>query len=353
MLKKIGFKSERRLILSHAIGWFLFILYEVLFVITLTGKKSSFIDYASHYAINALLVYVTAHFILNYFSKAKSRLFLLIPLLIGELAIYTLLMVGLGLLLEFLTDKTFNPNRITYIGYVWRGIYFMGFSTGYWFFIRASRHRKSIADLETKQLKGALEKQVLEKNLIASENAYLQSQINPHFLFNTLNFLYNTVNEVSDKAAKTVLLLSEVMAYALTELPEDNKVRLEDEIEHIRNLIELNQLRHENLLNINLGVTGDPGTYRIIPLTLLTLVENVFKYGNLKNPDFPAFITISVEKTLTVRISNKKRLSKYPHSHGIGLKNVRQRLETFYKGQYELVINDQPEHYLLTLKIEL
>jgi LytS/YehU family sensor histidine kinase len=153
---------------------------------------------------------------------------------------------------------------------------------------------KRIDDLENTQLRNELQNQALEKALLATENAYLKSQINPHFLLNTLNFLYNSVSKLSEKIADSVMTLSDIMRYALTNADEDGKVKLESEIEHISNFIKLNQARFNQRLCIELLMEGDPEGLRIIPLVLITLAENVFKYGDLLSESYPAKINIII-----------------------------------------------------------
>jgi len=189
--------------------------------------------------------------------------------------------------------------------------------------------------------------------LLSTENAYLKSQINPHFLLNTLNFLYNSVSKLSGEIAESVLLLSDIMRYALTNADEDGKVWLELEIENIISFIKLNQARFNQRLNINMEVTGSTEGLRIIPLVLITFTENVFKYGDLLNGNYPVKISVNINNgTLTFITQNAKRKKVHQYgSHGIGIENVKSRLAMYY--QYELIIEDSETEYKSTLKVKL
>ena len=233
-----------------------------------------------------------------------------------------------------------------------RIVYFIGLSTGYWLVLTISQNRKKIADLETIQLKNELQKQELEKTLLLTENAYLKSQINPHFLLNTLNFLYNSVSKYSEKIADSVMTLSDIMRYALTNADEDGKVWLEAEMDQVSNFVNLNQARFNQRLNIEIITTGESEGLRIIPLVLITLVENVFKYGDLLNNNYPAKIITTIDgNTLTFITQNLKKKKVVERSYGIGIKNVKDRLAMYH--QYELIIEDNETEYKSILKIEL
>ena len=161
----------------------------------------------------------------------------------------------------------------------------------------------------------------MESAILTTENDYLKSQINPHFLFNTLSFIHNSVSKFSTTIAESVISLSEIMRYALTATDADGKVELVSEIEHIENFIKLNQARFNQKLSLNFSVFGEISDQRIIPLILITLVENVFKYGNLNDPASPASIilTLNGNELLFITENSKKRQNNMT-SYGIGIK---------------------------------
>jgi two-component system LytT family sensor kinase len=340
----------------HIVFWTVFITYELILGYYLANKFSSFWDYVGHYALYIGLFYFNAHIVFSYALNDKRRnYFLLILFIFGEFVLYILLKEGLYYLYHifnvYIYPADANQKRFL-LDSIWRWVYFTFLSTGYWFALTTIKNRAKIADLENLKLKNELQNQILEKSLLTSENAYLKSQINPHFLLNTLNFLYNSIAKFSEKTADSVLLLSDIMRYALTSTDADGKVRLDQEIDNIESFLKLNKARFNQRLCIDYEIDGDTSGLRIIPLVLITFVENIFKYADLLNTTNPAKISIQIiENTLIFCTYNLKRKSVQFDSHGIGIKNVKSRLDAYY--QYELIIDDSEFEYKLTLKVNL
>jgi two-component system, LytTR family, sensor kinase len=340
----------------HIIFWSVFISYEFAVLYSFGGKFSNFPDYAGHYLLNIGIFYFNAHILLpNVVSNYKKSYFTIPLAIIVELIIYLLLKLLLYKFYSYFGIPISEPIvniGFFIIGSTWRAIYFIGLSTGYWLALSTIQNWKKIADLENSQLRIELQSQTLERKLLSTENAYLKSQINPHFLLNTLNFLYNSVAKFSDKIADSVLLLSDIMRYALTNADSDGKVKLESEIDHINSFIKLNQARFDERLCIDFLVEGEIDECRIIPLILITLTENIFKYGDLLNKSYPARITASVDNNNLLFVTqNLKRKKTYNPGYGIGINNIKSRLEMYYK--YELDVEENETEYKSTLKIEL
>src|SRR6185437_358599 len=293
-MKTLKFESLK----IHIIVWVIFISYEVLVVYTLTRRSANFYDYAGHYILNICLFYLNAHVVLpTVMSRKKPYLLAAVTFVVelGTYIVFRYLILDLYALLAISVNESATDTSRFLISCSWRGTYFIGWSTAYWLALSTIQNRKKIDALETMQLRNELQTQELEKALLTTENAYLKSQINPHFLLNTLNFLYNSVSKFSEKIADSVMTLSDIMRYALTNADEDGKVMLESEIDHIGNFIKLNQARFSERLCIELIRRGDPEGLRIIPLVLITLAENVFKYGDLQNNSYPAKIIVIIE----------------------------------------------------------
>jgi len=132
-------------------------------------------------------------------------------------------------------------------------------------------------------------------------------------------------------------------------------VIIEDEIIHIRNLISLNQIRFNNNFYIELNVQSDFSTYRIIPLVLLTLAENVLKYGDLTSPDRPAVIAIGIaDGMMYCSTINKKAIGiNVPKGNGIGISNSLKRLENSYGESFKLVLKESQSNYQVDLFINI
>lgn len=349
-MKALKFKPNR----AHFIAWAIFITYERLLTFHLVGHFANLWNYPVVYLVDISLFYFHAHILLPNASKGKKILFgRLIIMLCAELTVYISLKYAFHALFGLLKIP-FAPVFINHIDFItvflFRAIYLLGLSTGYWFALSSYYNNKKIDDMQRSQLQNELETQELEKTLVTAENAYLKSQINPHFLLNTLNFLYNSVSKFSDKVADSVMTLSEIMRYALTNAAEDGKVRLEDEIDHVANFIKLNQARFNQRLCIDYSVAGEPGELRIIPLVLITLVENLFKYGDLLNEANPAKIIANIEGNQLLFVTeNIKKTSVREKGHGIGLKNITERLNMYH--DYDLKIEENEQFYRSALTI--
>jgi two-component system LytT family sensor kinase len=182
---------------------------------------------------------------------------------------------------------------------------------------------------------------------------FLKAQINPHFLHNTLNFLYAKSLPYSPELSEGILTLSDIMRYALGEAStKDGKAPLKDEIEHVRNVIKINQLRFSNNLNVHFEVNGVVNGATIIPFVLITLVENAFKHGDLKNSENPITINLSVQgNQLFFTSRNKKKAGPKEISTGVGLDNIKKRLELAYGNRYSFNVKEDADFYTTELTI--
>jgi two-component system, LytTR family, sensor kinase len=207
---------------------------------------------------------------------------------------------------------------------------------------------------EKKQRK-VLEEEKLQLE-IEKSNAnlnFLKAQINPHFLHNTLNFLYAKSLPYSTELSEGILTLSDIMRYALSEHNiKEGKATLKDEIEHVRNVIRIHQLRYSNNLQVNFEVNGMVNGITIIPFVLITIVENAFKHGDLKSTEYPIDIKLTIEhNSLQFFCRNKKKTGPKELSTGVGLDNIKKRLDLAYKDQYSLRIKDEHDLYTTQLTI--
>jgi two-component system, LytTR family, sensor kinase len=176
----------------------------------------------------------------------------------------------------------------------------------------------------TQQQKAALQQQNRQTEL-----NFLQAQMNPHFLFNSLNNIYSLAYEQHPKTAESILKLSDMMRYVTYE--RANKVEIEKELVYISSMIDVQQLRHDYKLNVCIIATTDALQNQIIPLLILPLVENALKYGDLSEPEIPLTIEITVVRTnIHVTVSNKISLRQNNTFSGVGLKNLQRRLELSY-----------------------
>lgn len=356
----IGFTKKKQAIF-HILGWLVFIAYEVSFVTLIRRDKadvSLLVGYIFPYCINISLFYFHSLVIMPFgWGKEQRNILSFFLLVIVELLIYLLFMGFVGW--SFLITKegfftSLYPTRIKFIQQLWRGIYFLIFGTAYWLIQKSFSNEQKLKEAETTALLKQQEKKELELKLISTQNAFLQTQINPHLLFNTLSFIHSEVQQVSTKASDALIVLSEMMRYSLSGTKADGKVLLGQEIEQIENLIKLNQFRFNDQLCIELKKTGDFDHLQIIPLLLLPFVENLFKYADLTDRNHTVKIHIQlIGSTLHFKTKNKKRTATSIKSHQIGIENVKKRLNTYYFNNFTLDINDLPTSFLVDLKLDL
>ena len=199
------------------------------------------------------------------------------------------------------------------------------------------------------------EQQVLTQEKLRAELNFLKTQIHPHFLFNTLNNLYALTLKKSDRAPETVLKLSELINYMLYECVSD-EVQLTKEIKFIRNYIDIEKMRYGDKLDVDLRVSGEVNERKIAPLILLPFVENCFKHGASEELQQSwVKITVDLQPRITiVKVENNKS-SENGHSkkEGIGIQNVKRRLDLLYPGQHELKIISGEETFLVILTIQV
>lgn len=184
----------------------------------------------------------------------------------------------------------------------------------------------------------------------------LQAQINPHFLFNTLNSIYSLVVKKDDKAADAIINLSGLLRYTIKEA-NDTRISLQKELDYLDNYIELQRSRLGNTASIIFNCTGNTNNKQIAPLILVTYIENAIKYGI--NPDVDnSVVEINIQITnsnLAMYVFNKKVAvaSNTIHSTGIGIRNTEERLQLIYPNKHNVSIQENEATYTVNLSIEL
>lgn len=194
-----------------------------------------------------------------------------------------------------------------------------------------------------------------ERDKLDAELSYLKAQINPHFLFNTLNSIYSLAITRSEHTPDAVLKLSSMMRYVTTEAHND-KVPLQKEIDYVSNYIDLQRIRLGQTVSIDYTVEGNCGSKEIAPLVMIPYVENAFKYGVNPEEECYIHIQITVDKSrLTMFVKNKivhiDHSDEYKSGHG--MENAAQRLKMGYPGKHTLNSGRFDKEYLVNLEIDL
>ncbi len=195
----------------------------------------------------------------------------------------------------------------------------------------------------------------VKEEKLKAELSSLKSQINPHFLFNTLNNIYILSLKKDDRVSDAIINLSGLMRYVIKDA-HDYKIPLHKEIEYIQHYINLQKNRLGSTADIFFNSKGDSDNLQISPLILITYIENAFKFGvNPDVPDCKVNISLNIEDSrLTLNTSNlKAALSGEQKTTGIGMSNTEERLKLLYRDKYTLAINSDEETYSLNLTIVL
>lgn len=192
------------------------------------------------------------------------------------------------------------------------------------------------------------EYQKLMHDRVEAELKFLKAQLNPHFLFNTLNNLYYLTTEKSDKAPQAILQLSEMLDYVM----HSNKsvfVPLEQELKQVENYIALELLRYEDRVLVETEFTGDLSRCEIAPVTLITLIENAFKHGvmPMTGKSWIQFKVVEKEGGLFISISNSS--SQMKSGNRIGLENLRSQLDYLYREDYSIEVNSNESTFSVNL----
>jgi two-component system, LytTR family, sensor kinase len=195
----------------------------------------------------------------------------------------------------------------------------------------------------------------LENQNLKSELALLRHQINPHFLFNSLNNVDSLIHEDTQKASLALNKLAEIMRYMMYD-SEREWVPLREEITCIESYLSLQRLRITNGNKVSFNVRGDMDNIQIAPMLFIAFIENAFKHSSLKKPEHNIRITLDVSKT-QIDFSCTNRLSCPPaeedESSGIGLEIINKRLDLIYPHEHELRIEKSEQKYEVHLKIQI
>ncbi|NQX38191.1 Histidine kinase [Pedobacter steynii] len=341
-----------RIFYKHLAFWIIYWLYEISLVFILEPKRLFWTETILMAFLNISVFYFCTYWALPQHKPkipivsflVKIMILMVCYILIKTLMSYLLIHLGLS------GNKTLTTNLTFYIvGSIWRLSYFIFLGTAFWF------ARMSILSEKRLRIKEN-EEQSLKNSILNMKLSFLKAQINPHFLFNTLSFLYSKSLDLSNELAKGIITLSEIMRYSLKDVDYDGKSLLSEETKHIKNLILMNNFRFQNQFNFNFRESGVKADHKIVPLILITLIENAMKFGEITDPENPVDISLEVENNqLSFSLTNKKKPvdSLINDGHGIGIKYILYKLENYYPDKFSLDIKNEEKRYTLSLKIAL
>jgi two-component sensor histidine kinase len=382
MLKKIPLN---KVIQTHAFVWIIYSLYFYSLVSYFYGVPFSFsfiVQTLLHRLGDVFLFYINALWILpRYFNKKK--ILILIVSFFSAILFYGYF----NYLLEFhifqflkITIPNDAPVLIQVMAQaINQGSTFIIFSLGYYFSQRVIQQQKEIAqkDVELANQKAVVAEQQLvlvkkekelaeekEKNAILAkekaqaEMAFLRAQINPHFLFNTLNLIYGKIITSTKEAASEIMLeFSTMMQYATSTKMQEDTVDLGGEIVFVKSYLKMFKARNQHNANIDYEEEGYFGSHRVVPMVLITIIENALKHGLVDDPNNPLVVRVSlIDEFFVFMVSNPK--NPYPHdiagkgNTGVGIPNIIKRLDTVYKnGGFTLESEDLKDDYIVTFTV--
>jgi hypothetical protein len=313
-----------------------------------------FCHYLLAFIIFIIVSYFNLYFLIPKYFKNKRFLrysLWLVFVLIGGAASILVLNYGFHYLIK--DSDSFNPHSIPdhkhftvfYFFHVMFGEAMFLIST-FFFFIMEEWIRFQGITIKLKEI---------ESQKVHSELQALKAQINPHFLFNTLNNIYSHSLDHSPKTSEMIMKLSELMSYILYEC-HDEKVEIQSELKFIKNYIELEKLRFEDLLQVELNISEANSHEKIVPLIFIAFIENAFKHvgHKMKNKQYVK-VDLLIEPNLillkVVNSINGQARATLKES-GIGIENVRKRLEMLYPDKHTLEILKTEEEFKVELTIK-
>ncbi|MCX6269059.1 MAG: histidine kinase [Bacteroidetes bacterium] len=331
-------------ILIHFAFW-IYMFNQILLTIA-TWSSSGYDPFQelTIYPVTSFITFYSFYFTYGLFFTRKSKLYPAL-LLIAVIAILIPLRIGIEYLFwKYIGYSHMKPTELLKIDSSW---WFNSIRLVTIYGIYALLIQLAIGWFDTQKLKTEL---MLEKQ--SGELALLRSQINPHFLFNTLNNIYSLVYKKSEDAPEAVMKMSSIMRYMLYDATTDS-VLLEKEIEYLKSFIELEKLRIRHKEFVELNISGNVEGRTIAPMLLIPFVENAFKHGSrsVTNPGIRINLTLEANKIL-FEVSNHVRKNTTitkDQVGGIGLTNIRRRLNLLYTGKHQLEISADEEMYHVKL----
>lgn len=322
-------------------------------------KESSFADiqYAILEGITCGILaficsYIIAYFIDNYidFKKiTKKKIFYLIGIFIATQVLYSLLIWPLLTFISEFTETTlYEKAHLSMFLIKLYNIPFFATLFFIWLFVYITLN--IYHQLKNVQLKQAN----LEANLKESQLNTLKGQINPHFMFNSLNNIRGLILEDTTKSREMITRLSEMLRYSLTKNDVD-AISLEDELEMVDNYVAISKIQMEDRLQFDKNIEVNTTQIKIPPMIIQMLVENATKHGisNLKDGGTISLNIQQEDKSLLIEVCNSGKLSIDSKSTQLGLKNIQQRLTLLYKGAANFSLKEKSHQVVATIKIPL
>lgn len=325
--------------------WFFFVYF-----FSYNSNNTNYVTWFSSFLLPITMVttyFVVYYLIPKYLLTKKYKFFILYSVYTLVFSAYFIIMATLAsfVFLSNMEYKRMPPMSRNYI-FVLILVYLVVFIVS--FVSLLSRNFKT--ETENKELQNKILETQLQ--IKSQELQYLKKQIHPHFLFNTLNTIYGFALKQSKDTPDIILKLSNLLDYILYQVNKP-QVELKEEILHIKEYIDLERIRFQDTLKVHFKSDKIPDNKQIAPMLLIPFVENAFKHGNLINGFLEVDIEVGVNDdqlnfTISNTVLNEERESG---KEGIGLANIKKRLELLYEERYNLKIETKDQRFVVNLKI--
>lgn len=335
-----------RVLLLHITFWVLYFSYRVYDLVKYLGFEKAAIYTGLPMAFNIAASYVHYLFILPILFRDKKW---------GKYFLWLIVLLASVMTLRFLAENEVLTKLTTSEEY-YKGIHLPRIISTLWdtlsflLFTGMIRFVLDWFELENKRKQ-------LENEKLNAELNYLKSQINPHFLFNTLHNLNSLVYAGAKNANDVIIKLSNIMRYMIYESGKE-RVMLSSEIDYMNDYIHLESIRLNNSFKLDFKITGLVDQVKIAPLMLITFLENAFKHG-VSDQEQDCWINVNLivdsSQVVHYQVFNKKIKSVNPNKlkSGFGLDNVKKRLELSYPDNYVLSVIDIEDIYTIRLTLRL
>jgi len=339
-------KSKAPLIL-HSIFWLVIVSLSAIFIVTsasILSAKRQMISFGAFGILNVSLFYINYIILIPELIKKRKRYWLYTFVFF----VLILIVAGIKTTVAVLNPSDMLMDKQHTAGYNVTEYFVNRVLIGGFFMISSCLIKFTIEWFSNERIQRNLESERREMEL-----QFLKSQLNPHFLFNSLNNIYSLAYQKSDKTADAIMKLSEIMRYMIYE-SNTPTVSLSKEVDYLTNYIELQKIRFKDGAFIELTLNGEIDDQKIVPLMLISFVENAFKHGVVTDPDNPVKINIIAnQKILHFSVINKKNQQNKDAQGGVGLPNVERRLQLIYPDRYKLNVVNSASHYTCELMIDI
>ncbi len=330
-------KSKRIFFVIQIIAWLVFITFPAFVYSTIQPAIANGILNPTLKGIFVLHTLLMVFYYFNYYYLIPTFYFT------KKTQLYFGILAGTLIIMLFIMelDKAFSP------------FYQVSVNHGHFLFVFSIVIRFVMIVLLSLGIASYNRLKQTEEEKLKAELSYLKAQINPHFLFNTLNSIYALTVKKSDSAPESITKLSSIMRYSITDAVHD-LVALDKELNYINAYVELEKLRLTEKVKLNYTISGNPAGKQIAPLIFVPFIENAFKYGVSTKDNSVIDIIINIDATnLNLEVKNTKARNDPKNKLGLGIENTKKRLHLIYPGKHTLEIQDHEKEFSVNLKITL